>query len=140
MSTALKQLKAEIENQQNLFKVKAQAAFKEATQEVFEAFPNLQSFSWTQYTPYFNDGHECVFGVRGDYPSINGVDGDEISEAWGYQDKHYPARNPELIPAQTAVKELLGSLPDEIYKDLFGDHVEVIVTRDGVTTEEYSHD
>lgn len=25
--------------------------------------PGIDSFGWTQYTPYFNDGEPCVFGV-----------------------------------------------------------------------------
>lgn len=34
----------------------------------------IKSFGWTQYTPYFNDGDECEFGVNVDYPYINGED------------------------------------------------------------------
>jgi hypothetical protein len=26
--------------------------------------PTMHSFGWTQYTPYFNDGEPCVFGVN----------------------------------------------------------------------------
>jgi hypothetical protein len=25
--------------------------------------PGIESFGWRQYTPYFNDGEQCVFGV-----------------------------------------------------------------------------
>lgn len=38
----------------------------------------IKSFGWTQYTPYFNDGDSCEFGVNFDYPNINGVDYDDI--------------------------------------------------------------
>ena len=30
---------------------------------MFEKYPFLTSLTWTQYTPYFNDGHTCEFGV-----------------------------------------------------------------------------
>jgi hypothetical protein len=38
--------------------------FASVSKEVFEKDPKLVSFSWTQYTPYFNDGDECVFSVH----------------------------------------------------------------------------
>jgi hypothetical protein len=28
--------------------------------------PTIESFGWTQYTPYFNDGEPCVFHVSGE--------------------------------------------------------------------------
>lgn len=28
--------------------------------------PTIASFSWSQYTPYFNDGETCVFSVNGE--------------------------------------------------------------------------
>lgn len=37
-------------------------------------------------------------------------------------------------------KSVLSEIPDEFLKDLFGDHVLVTVTADGVSTEEYEHD
>jgi hypothetical protein len=40
-------------------KLKATLTFGSA--ELFEEFPELESFSWTQYTPYFNDGDTCEF-------------------------------------------------------------------------------
>src|SRR5688572_27883088 len=33
-------------------------------QEWLEDHPEIQQISWTQYTPYFNDGDECTFGVN----------------------------------------------------------------------------
>src|SRR5689334_3768923 len=50
----------------------AQAAFQEGTAKLFELFPAMESFGWTQYTPYFNDGEECVFSANTEYPTING--------------------------------------------------------------------
>lgn len=44
---------------------------------LFEQAPKLNCFSWRQYTPYFNDGDECVFRVNIDDLIINGLDLDE---------------------------------------------------------------
>jgi len=48
----------------------AKTAFREMSAELFEANPDLMAFSWTQYTPYFNDGDECVFRSNGEYPTV----------------------------------------------------------------------
>ena len=49
-----------------------QELFKKGLQEVFDEFPDIEFISWTQYTPYFNDGDECTFRVGEAY--INGED------------------------------------------------------------------
>lgn len=40
------------------------AAMKEMFSDFFKAHPEVRSIVWTQYTPYFNDGEPCVFGVN----------------------------------------------------------------------------
>jgi hypothetical protein len=60
-----------INQQLEEFKAKRAALVKELQQD----FPNLllpilsqskriDSIGWRQYTPFFNDGDECVFGVH----------------------------------------------------------------------------
>lgn len=50
------------------FKKNQEAAMLEAAKSlyssVFEAFPFVEAFSWAQWTPYFNDGDACEFGVH----------------------------------------------------------------------------
>mgnify|MGYP000573623665 CR=1 FL=1 len=40
-----------------------QSTLQYAAQEIFEADPGVKGISWVQYTPYFNDGDPCTFGV-----------------------------------------------------------------------------
>lgn len=55
----------------------AKGLFNEMADDLFKENSALESFSWTQYTPYFNDGDECVFRCQGDYPTVSMiVDGD----------------------------------------------------------------
>lgn len=42
------------------------AIFENAAKKIFELNPKLKSFSWTQYTPSWNDGDACYFGVYSD--------------------------------------------------------------------------
>lgn len=60
----------------------ARAVFTEVTKDLFDLEPRLQSFTWRQFTPYFNDGEECTFGVYTDYPEINGFDYESKYGAW----------------------------------------------------------
>lgn len=50
--------------------------------DVFEKFPQLESFGWTQYTDNFNDGDVCNFNVHIDPEGIylNGVRGEGIEQ------------------------------------------------------------
>lgn len=64
---SLKQTYAEMNN--SLAELKKQIAEKsqEYIKVIFEDFADKYEFysvSWTQYTPYFMDGDECVFSVR----------------------------------------------------------------------------
>lgn len=41
--------------------------FKKIFTLFFETFPQVKGITWTQYTPYFNDGEECIFRVGETY-------------------------------------------------------------------------
>lgn len=168
--------------------------FREASKQLFDAYPKLESFTWAQYTPYFNDGDECVFGVDTDSYSIgiNGSrpyeddeDSDEDDDDGAYYsytgDRTYGEKEkkhtwyktvygervlvsetpykqykqesttvevaPEEVPwkrrAREDISRTLDGLAKEnegFFKDTFGDHVKVTITRDGYETEEYEHD
>src|ERR1044072_5669755 len=57
----------------------AQEVFNSGAKAVFADNPIIESFAWTQYTPYFNDGEPCIFSVKRDYNIyVNG----EPFEVW----------------------------------------------------------
>lgn len=99
--------------------------------ECFEKFPELKSFSWTQYTPYFNDGDSCVFGV-GEVDEVNEESIYECDED-GWQSE-----------VAAAVNALINNVDQDIMEQQYGDHVRVIVKKRGnnfsTTTEEYEHE
>lgn len=99
---------------------------------VFDVYPHVQSIGWTQYTPYFNDGDECLFGTHIDYPYINTEDTWDVD--WSETSKH-------LRPVRDAIRTVLREVDNEDFLCLFGDHVKVTINRDGTAiTEEYDHD
>jgi hypothetical protein len=126
----------------------AQDAFKEGAADLFAAHSRLESFGWRQYTPYFNDGDTCEFGVNIDYPEINGDDeNDSLREfvyrsvAGKYEKVANEGYDAELGAANKAVKEFLASFDEDDFKEMFGDHMKITVSRNGeLTTEQYDHD
>lgn len=156
MFEELDQMNAEMAALKKTHLEKSKELFTKVTKKLFESHPTLESFSWTQYTPYFNDGETCEFGINSDYPKINDSDYDsdvfneKIIDYGPYDNatRSYPKRtetinpgyDPSLSKAKEDVVKFLSSVDENVLKDMFGDHVEVKVTRDGTDTEEYEHD
>jgi len=105
------------------------AKLKIKAQALFAMFPLMTSFSWPQYTPYFNDGEECNFYVRSydENIEINGINSDDQTD-W-------------QLDAASECSMVLNRFEDSEMKETFGDHVKVTVTSDGLLkTEVYDHD
>lgn len=147
--------KEEIDAIKKELATKVQTTFHELSKELFTLYPELKSFGWTQYTPYFNDGEECTFRVNHRYPTINGFNSDygkEGPEGWiniteGAQEQIYdsgfkpnPNFNPYYKEIIDNVKEFLSKFGDDDFLSIFNNHVEVTITADGVKTAEYEHE
>lgn len=137
----------------------AKRLFEKEAKNLIEEL-GIRSFSWTQYTPYFNDGDACVFRVNvwhGEGIYINGVnsygesedeDGDLIPDLPGRPNEDLYATDPEEYARQRLVFEepfrKLGSFIEQWQEEdllfMFGDHAIVTVTKDGIETDDYQHD
>lgn len=126
--TKLKELQKKIYGLQAEMKSKSEIAFKEESKAIFEKYPEIENFSWTQYTPYFNDGDECAFSVNTD-PKINGNDEYE-EESEKINEKAF-----------RDISKLLNEIDEQSMKAIWGDHMEVTISRSGkISSDEYSHD
>ena len=116
----------------------AKTAFRELADEVFENNPDLVSFSWTQYTPYFNDGETCVFSANTGYPeyTYKNSEGETVSYDENYGDGDGEV-NEKL---EKDITNFLEKFDEEDYESLFGDHCKVIVTKTKIEVEEFDHD
>lgn len=125
------------------FQEKAQGALKEAFKAFFDANPTVKSIRWTQYTPYFNDGDECIFGRNEFFYSLTDSpegDADEEEDGdWKYPSPYNRERTPE-DEAVSAFEGLMAQIPNEVWEQTFGDHCQVIARREGFDTEEYEHE
>lgn len=141
-ASAQERIKAAREEAQRL----ARQAFTDESAKLFAAHPDLQSFAWRQYTPYFNDGDECRFGVRCDEPDVNGQSGGELDSGVEYGRAPTYTRKQVRPPSaeyllQEPVAKFLNVFADEDMKAMFGDHVKVTVYRGGkVEVDDYEHD
>ena len=122
---------------------------------LFNENPEIHSIRWEQYTPYFNDGDTCVFGVRElRYKLTTPLDkeyddyGDGYSETYNIGERWDKTKQRfvevELTPALKALKEMVeihSNIPDDIMLSLFGDHAQITIFNDGnLEIEEYEHE
>lgn len=185
-------------------KTEAREVFAAQSKTIFEKHGDIvDSFGWTQYTPYFNDGEPCEFGVNDlfihakvdkdsdNYEENNYYEPSESFRSYGTKDnklarylydyeyeytpysyRNEPPKSPEIRKessvrepndrhekivgqvrkydnpsfdpvygeAQEEISELFGLLDEKTCRELFGDHVVVIVNAEGVNVEEYDHD
>ena len=148
----IKKLKSELSE-------KIKENFHGLTKELFDSYSELDSFGWRQYTPYFNDGESCEFRSVHNYPTINGNDEnyDESEQPEGvldivklgsetiYDGNWKKVTNPDYNPYYNeivkTVKEFLNQFDDDDMKDLFGDHVVIHITPNGIDVQDYDdHD
>lgn len=91
------------------------------------------------------------YGGKGHYPLSKQVyrdksDGRILCRLWTHQNADEyelidnPDFDPELGNPYTEIHALRALLDDDTLLDLFGDHVEIIVTAEGVEVEEYEHE
>lgn len=136
--------------------------------DFFDQNPLIKVIGWAQYTPYFNDGDACVFSVGEVNFGMDDKDIGEDPYEYTKIDKPHQytldaaaegtnyaveavakyealcAEHGEAILNQTDANcKELGTLLEQIddqLEEMFGDGIQVVVTRSGIDTEEYEHD
>jgi len=142
--TKFEELKAKRTELYKQIAEESKIVFAQESKQLFERHPKLESFSWNQYTPYFNDGDTCEFSANTDYPKING---NEDCSLWGTEFFTWrpekpanPDYNPEMAVIYKDVRAFLKQFDDDMLEELFGDHKTITVTKDKVEVESYDHD
>lgn len=117
----------------------------------FTENPLVKEIRWRQYTPYFNDGDLCVFTVHSPVAIISEKDNEKYHlvekddftvvdsngnitvEGYTYSGR---SRLEENLCGLSDTLRDLGFVLEKVY----GDDAEIIVTKDGITVEEFEHD
>ena len=126
--------------------------------------PNVEAVRWRQYTPYFNDGEPCIFGV-GEFKVKLGKgqkstymltddddeeDDDEDSADWldlydvqryDQEQRRYVVKAEHLSigPKLTDLGESSSHFEDFLGAT-FGDHATITATKAGFDIAEYDHE
>lgn len=133
---------------QQEMKAKVQREFEIATEAVFTLVPQIKSINWLQYSPYFNDGDECVFNIRAvsflsfisenaDYEH-DSIDSEDIIFA-----EYNSANLDKLLPEQLKVLQVVNDFiyaNTDLMHDLYDNHVSVQITQEDTIVNEYDHD
>lgn len=106
-----------------------------------------------KYLEYLKTGKFDRTGTYLDYPHWRDrckTVAAEVEQYCSTQLSEYPANDSNSIAKLEAkvskyvvankVTGALSQIPDEIMEDLFGDHVRVLITKDGIDVAEYDHD
>jgi hypothetical protein len=123
----IEQLKLEIRAKQEECQKYCQEQFNLECSNLFRDNPNLESFNFRGWVPYFNDGEECVFSADTDYIEINGIDRYEVD-----------GNDHPLASLRKKIISFLREFDDDFYRELFGSHFSVTVTKDKINVEEYT--
>lgn len=105
---------------------------------LFEKYPDLNSFTWTQSFPSFNDGDACEFYVNTDLVILNQGEEDEY-EGEGYVELDENATWEDRAVSDVcqmlsrATKSKLGY---SVFKELYGESAEIKVSKgDAITVD-----
>ena len=128
-------------------------SFKELLKGFFAAHPIVVRLRWTQSTSHFNDGDPRTFS--GNEPEVEVLDKILLAKRKpnGYPDEDQYSVKGEFVDAWSIKgehKDLAASLDEihvlfqrieDVMNAVFGDGVEVTVTRDGeIDIDDYDHD
>lgn len=125
--------KAKIDVARTAYKTACSDALTLLLNDFFDKNSNIKTIHWLQYTPYFNDGDECVFSVYDIFFS-----GNEWGNTEPYEDEEEEPQYDRQYASQLA-RLMMNDLEDTM-RDVYGNHVWVRVHRDGHEIEEYEHD
>lgn len=109
LHTEMNSLNAKIKALQEEASKTSQEVFKQSLAKFFTAVPEITAITWTQYTPYFNDGEACEFGVGepnfySKYDTETKSDDDEDEDEEFEFDPHDYMNNPFAAPSDYVYK------------------------------------
>ena len=124
----IKELYEEFSKIEKSFYNNMSEAFDKECEQLFKEYPQLLSFSWTQYTPYFNDGDSCTFSV---YPYFDQED-----------DIEFKTIQPDSVRLEivSALENIIGYMPLSLMQNKFGDHVQIRIYKNRTEINDYDHD
>lgn len=95
ISEQMKKVTEEFNNIREQMSSQYETVFNDVTKQLFSKHKTLKIIQWTQYTPYFNDGDVCNFGINHIYYSVEYPEGVDASTT--AFDTHYDGYDGEFV-------------------------------------------
>jgi hypothetical protein len=147
--------KAAIEKLNEEIKNRSQQVFANAISKYFTAFPIVEYITWTQYTPGFNDGEPCEFGVNGPYIRLKGDpfddeddydEGTYIPSEWSRKnypkdaakfDEKYGTHLNSIQKAKSVAESIIGCMDESVLNMMYGDGSKIKIYADRIDVTDY---
>jgi hypothetical protein len=111
-----------------------QAKFAIVVGAIMRKSEHILTYTIQAYTPYFNDGDTCTYSVN-TWGDVNR----DVEDR--YESNRGDDWNAKDAETEEELKKFLEQIDDSIYKEVFGDHVEIMFKRDGTAVvSQYDHD
>lgn len=138
----LESFKQAIKAKEDEYKSFGKQLFKDYIKEYFKTYPEIQAVVFAAYTPYFNDGDTCEYGIHDPVYVLEGFDPQNILRHYDYEDEEQFKIADYSHSNYKDYKEFNKFMQQntELMKVIFGDHVCVYITPEEIITEEYEHD
>lgn len=147
----LNKLRQQVAEAKAKMQSEGQEALKVAFSDFLSANPEIKSIQWTQYTPYFNDGDACKFGVHEfgleltEEAAATMVDPIFLSYECSIHSEGHQYGLIKTNARAMQIKQELSAfqksvIDKDLFESIFGDHKLIIVTRDGIQVSNYRHD
>lgn len=156
IANKITEAKARVEELKKTYAEEMQTEFQKVAKVFFEEVPAVQAVVWSQYTPYFNDGDECVFSVHEPEFVTENFDPDDPQAPYEYGDedeyksisawaKDFRMDEKLAIVTQSELDKIYAfadiiTKNEDMMKEIYGDHVAVYLTKDETIVQKYSHD
>lgn len=120
----LKEFEGARETYEKLIEEKGKILLGALIKNIFAAHVEIKAVAWDQYTPYFNDGDACEFGVYERQFELEGRK--RPLDAYDLQD----VLTAEAVAKIKLADARLEALDDSVFETTFGDHASVRATLD----------
>lgn len=152
ITSTLKEILDQFKAYNEKFQQEAQALLKTAFKEFFATNPAIKAVIWNQYSPYFNDGDECVFSVN--MPIFTNAEDEDIEDCrWedyegDKEDIFVLSEYDDEIGGEGWNKNSIDEISaiiqsnemENVFHVMFGNHARVVATIDGFDVEVLDHD
>lgn len=136
---SLESIVNEYESMMSKLKSNLMSIIEEETRSLFEKYPDMK-LGYGSYIPMWNDGDTCEYTRQymREYIPVNSWDDLDYDDEQIFMHEDYDSSDFHRTPPDVEkFCETFNGIPEEVLRTVFGDNVLVVITKDGITVDEY---